>query len=36
MLKNSRKAEAGEWQTVLLPIGLVVLFVIFLVMMVRG
>lgn len=31
MMKNSPKAEKGDWQSVLLPIGMVVLFVIFLI-----
>ena len=30
-LTHSRKAEAGEWSGVLFPIGLVILFVIFLI-----
>ena len=31
MMKNSPKAEKGDWQSVLLPIGMVVLFIIFLI-----
>lgn len=34
MLKNSPKAEQGDWQAVLLPIVFVVGFVILLIMMV--
>ena len=34
MMKESRKAEAGEWQSVLLPILAVAGFVVLLVMMV--
>ncbi len=34
MMKESRKAEPGEWQSVLLPILAVVGFVVLLVMMV--
>ena len=34
-LKNSPKAQAGDWQAALLPIGAVVLFVIVLIMLVR-
>ncbi|MCM8857671.1 MAG: hypothetical protein LC541_17830 [Candidatus Thiodiazotropha sp.] len=34
MLKNSPKAEQGDWQAVLLPIAFVVGFVILLIMMV--
>ncbi len=34
MMKNSPKAESGDWQSVLLPVGMVVLFVIFLISMV--
>ena len=33
-LQNSPKAQAGDWQAVLLPIGFVVLFVIVLIMLV--
>ena len=33
-MKNSPKAEAGDWQAALLPIGFVVLFVIILIMLV--
>jgi hypothetical protein len=34
-LQNSPKAQAGDWQSALLPIGAVVLFVIVLIMLVR-
>jgi hypothetical protein len=34
-LQNSPKAQAGDWQAALLPIGAVVLFVIVLIMLVR-
>ncbi|MCU7931392.1 MAG: hypothetical protein KZQ90_11375 [Candidatus Thiodiazotropha sp. (ex Codakia rugifera)] len=34
MLKNSPRAEQGDWQSVLLPIAFVVGFVILLIMMV--
>ena len=34
MLKDSPKAEKGDWQAVLLPVGLIVLFVIFLISLV--
>lgn len=34
MLKNSPKAEKGDWQAVLIPVGLIVLFVIFLISLV--
>ncbi|MCU7944763.1 MAG: hypothetical protein AB2552_13055 [Candidatus Thiodiazotropha endolucinida] len=34
MLKNSPKAQAGDWQAVLLPIAFVIGFVILLIMMV--
>ncbi len=33
-LQNSPKAQAGDWQAALLPIGFVVLFVIVLIMLV--
>ena len=33
-MKNSPKAQAGDWQAALLPIGFVVLFVIVLIMLV--
>ncbi len=33
-LQNSPKAQAGDWQAALLPIGAVVLFVIVLIMLV--
>lgn len=36
MLQDSRKAEAGEWRGVLIPIGLVVAFVVLLILMVRN
>jgi len=35
MIKHSPRARQGDWQAVLIPIGLVVLFVIFLIMSVR-
>ncbi len=35
MVKHSPKAKQGDWQALLIPIGLVVLFVIFLIMSVR-
>ena len=34
MLKNSPKAEAGDWQSVIIPILLVIGFVMLLIMMV--
>jgi hypothetical protein len=34
-LQNSPKAQAGDWQAALLPIGAVILFVIVLIMLVR-
>jgi len=34
-LENGPKAQKGDWQAVMLPLGLVVLFVILLVAMVR-
>ena len=34
MLKETRKAEAGEWQSAILPILAVMVFVVLLVMMV--
>lgn len=34
MLKNTPKAEAGDWQSAIIPILFVVLFVIMLIMMV--
>ena len=33
-LQNSPKAQAGDWQAALLPIGFVILFVIVLIMLV--
>ena len=36
MLEQSREAENPDWQGALLPIGAVVLFVLFLIMMVRA
>lgn len=35
-MKNSPKAEKGDWNSVLLPIALVVLFVLLLISSVRG
>ncbi|MFQ5470734.1 MAG: hypothetical protein ACE5EH_10565 [Gammaproteobacteria bacterium] len=35
ILKNTRKAETGEWQGFLIPIAVVILFVLFLIQMVR-
>lgn len=35
-LKNSRKAEKGEWQGVLIPLALVILFVLLLISSVRN
>jgi hypothetical protein len=35
MLKNSPKAEKGDWQSVIIPLIAVILFVIFLIQMVR-
>jgi hypothetical protein len=35
-LKNSPKAKKGEWKSVLLPIGIVILFVLLLISSVRG
>jgi hypothetical protein len=34
MMRESPKAEKGDWQAVLLPIGFVVLFIIFLISLV--
>ncbi len=35
MIKNSRKAEAGEWRGVIIPLLLVLLFIVFLIQSVR-
>lgn len=35
MLKNSRKAEAGEWRGVIIPLLLVVLFIVLLIQSLR-
>ena len=34
MMQNSPKAEKGDWQAVLIPIGFVVLFILFLISLV--
>lgn len=35
-MENGPRAQKGDWAAALLPIGAVVVFVIFLIMMVRG
>jgi hypothetical protein len=36
MMEESRKAENPDWKGALIPIGMVILFVMFLISMVRG
>ena len=36
MMRESRKAEAGEWRSAIIPVLLVMLFVAFLIMSVRN